>query len=131
MINEEKVVKISGQRIKALREEAGLLQQDLAPKILTDASSLSLYENGKRNVPKKVEDAAAKFFNVSVDYIRGRTDNKNLIVIEQDYSVEFREFYKKLTALGLVEENGDIDSETLNHIFKVIEANKDFIKKNK
>ena len=131
MVNEEKVVKTSGQRIKELRESAGILQQDLAPKILTDVSSLSLFENGKRNVPKKVEDAAAKFFNVSVDYIRGRTDNKDLIVVEEDYTIQMRDFYNKLVDMKLIEKGKDIDPETLDHMLKVLEANKDFIKRKK
>ena len=122
---------LSGKRIKKLREEAGILQQDLAPKILTDVSSLSLYENGKRTVPKKVEDAAAKFFNVSVDYIRGRTDNKNVVVIEENFNLQMKNFYNKLVDMKLIEEGKDIEPETLEHILKVIEANKDFIKKQK
>ena len=122
---------IPGQRIKALREELNIMQQDLAPKIGTDPSSLSLYENGKRSVPKEVQVSAAKFFGVSIDYLEGLTNSRNLTVFkgEYKYNVDMNDFFDRLNSLGLINKNGDIDKETLDHMFKVIEANKNFIKR--
>ena len=122
---------IPGQRIKALREEFNIMQQDLAPKIGTDPSSLSLYENGKRSVPKEVQVNAAKYFGVSIDYLEGLTDSRNLTVFkgEYKYNINMDDFFDRLNSLGLINKNGDIDKETLDHMFKVIEANKNFIKR--
>jgi len=122
---------IPGQRIKALREELNIMQQDLAPKIGTDPSSLSLYENGKRSVPKEVQVNAAKYFGVSIDYLEGLTDSRNLTVFkgEYKYNINMDDFFDRLNSLGLINKNGDIDKETLDHMFKVIEANKNFIKR--
>lgn len=127
----EKVVSKSGPRIKELREHAGILQNDLADYFSIAESTLSLYENQKRTVPGYIEDAAAKYFNVSVDYIRGRTDNKDLIIVEENYTIQMRDFYNKLVEMKLIEKGKDIDSETLDHMLKVLDANKDFIKKKK
>lgn len=130
-MKETTINSIPGQRIKALREELEMTQQDLAPKIGTDPSTLSLCENGKRNVPKEVQVNAAKFFGVSIDYLEGLTDSRNITVFkgEYKYNVNMNDFFDRLNSLGLINKNGDIDKETLDHMFKVIEANKNFIKR--
>ena len=37
----------------------------------------SNYENGKRDIPTDVLIKLADYYNVSVDYLLGRTDNPN------------------------------------------------------
>jgi len=77
------VVKLSfGERLKRLREERDLTQLELA-KILNIANStLSLYESGKRHPDFETLQKIAKFFNVTTDFLLGRTDDPRGILDE-------------------------------------------------
>ena len=61
-------------RIKELRKRAGLLQQELAKKLNISDSTLSGWENGKFEPDQKNLFALAEIFEVSIDYLLGRTD---------------------------------------------------------
>lgn len=61
-------------RIKVLRERAGLTQTDFAEKLKLSRSAVSMYEKGTRTPSTYVYEAIADFFNVDVDYLMGRTD---------------------------------------------------------
>lgn len=65
------------QRIKRLREELNLTQQELADKLNITRSALSLYELGKRTPDFSTLSNMADFFGVSTDYLLGRTNLKN------------------------------------------------------
>ena len=63
-------------RLKDLREDKDLIQRDLA-KILNIAErTYSGYETGSRNIPNEILINIAKFYNTSVDYILGLTNEK-------------------------------------------------------
>lgn len=62
-----------GNIIKALRESAGLTQDELSKKINISRSNIAMYETGMRKPSKKTLEAFADFFNVNVDYLLGRT----------------------------------------------------------
>lgn len=64
------------QRIRDLREDQDLKQEDLAKLLNCTQACYSNYENGRRVVPPDVLDALADFYNVSVDYLMGRTNEK-------------------------------------------------------
>ena len=65
------------ENLKEARLKSGLSQKDVAENIGVAKSTYSLYESGSRepnvNTIKKIAD----FFNVSVDYLLGRTDDKD------------------------------------------------------
>lgn len=67
---------ISGDRIKKLREARGISQIELADRIGINNSVLSRIESGKRAVEETEINAFADFFEVSGDYILGRSDKK-------------------------------------------------------
>lgn len=58
-------------RIKALREERGLTQEELAKMINVTKSTISYYENGKRIPTGANLYDLARFFNVGFDYLMG------------------------------------------------------------
>ena len=58
-----------GERLKALRTEAGWSQAELAEKIDSDARQVSRYENNKVAPGLEAVIRMAKTFNVSVDYL--------------------------------------------------------------
>ena len=62
------------QRIRDLREDADLTQKQVGEAINVPQRTYAYYENGQRMVPPQVLCALADFYNVSVDYILGRTD---------------------------------------------------------
>ena len=64
-----------GLRIRQLREERHMSQLELAKQIEINNSVLSRIESGKRDVEDYLLVRFANFFNVSTDYILGRTNN--------------------------------------------------------
>ena len=62
-------------RIRDLREDCDLTQQNVADYLHCSQSLYAYYESGKRNLPVDNLIALAKLYNVSTDYILGLTDN--------------------------------------------------------
>lgn len=62
------------QRLKDLREDRDLTQEEIAKVIKTSQSYYAQYENGKRELPFTRAIELAKFYKVSLDYIAGLTD---------------------------------------------------------
>jgi len=65
------------QKIRDLREDHDLTQDTLALLLNIKQTTYSKYELGKINIPIEVFIKLADFYNVSVDYLLGRTSNKN------------------------------------------------------
>jgi len=63
-----------GSRLKELREGKKISQSKLAEFANTNQSSINRYENGKTTPPPETLLWYADYFNVSLDYIYGRTD---------------------------------------------------------
>ena len=63
-------------RIRELREDRDLKQQQVAIDMLCDQSLYSKYERGERPLPLELADGLADYFGTSVDYLLGRTDEK-------------------------------------------------------
>ncbi|MEG1448746.1 MAG: helix-turn-helix transcriptional regulator [Oscillospiraceae bacterium] len=64
------------ERIRGLREDADLTQGKVGEAINVPQRTYAYYESGQRMVPPQVLCALADFYGVSVDYILGRTNNK-------------------------------------------------------
>ena len=64
------------ERLRELREDHDLSQQDLASVLHCTQVCYSHYENGKRDIPTAVLCALADYYGVSVDYLLGRTNTK-------------------------------------------------------
>ena len=61
-------------RIKDLREDKEILQKDMAKILNTTQTNYSKYELGKINIPIDTLIKLAKFFNTSIDYLLGLTN---------------------------------------------------------
>jgi len=61
-----------GARIKKLRVEAGLTQEEMANKTGCTRSAIASWETGKREPKFETLEMLASFFNVSADYLLGR-----------------------------------------------------------
>ena len=65
------------QRLKDLREDKDLTQQEVAKILNTSYQYYSKYEAGIRPITFERVIQLAKFYDVSIDYIAGLTNNKN------------------------------------------------------
>ncbi len=61
-------------RLKELRKNRGLSLKEMGEILGVAESTVSLYENSKREAPYSILHAASKFFSVSVDFLLGGTD---------------------------------------------------------
>ena len=66
-----------GTRLKILREELGLKQEELAQKLSVSPSSIGMYETNKREPNSEIIIKIANFFNVTIDYLLGKSDIRN------------------------------------------------------
>lgn len=64
------------ERIRNLREDRDLTQQQLATVLNCTQVCYSNYENGKRGIPTETLSMLADYYGVSVDYLLGRTSRK-------------------------------------------------------
>ena len=64
------------KKLKQLRESKGLSQLQLALKLGLNQNTVSRYENGQREADYQTLIMFADFFDVSIDYLIGRTEDK-------------------------------------------------------
>ena len=62
------------QRIRDLREDSDLTQEALCKKLYMHKTTYTNYEQGKHTVPLDFAVQLADFYQVSIDYIAGRTN---------------------------------------------------------
>lgn len=67
------------RRIRDMREDADLLQKDVADYLQCTQVSYSHYELGKRDIPTDVLIKLASFYQTSTDYLLGLTDEKKAL----------------------------------------------------
>ena len=63
-------------RLKDLREDADLTQTALANHLHIKQNTYSQYENGQRQIPLELLISLAYYYETSIDYIVGLTDEK-------------------------------------------------------
>ena len=66
------------KRIRDLREDSDLTQKELAKALNCSQQVYSNYELGQRDIPTDILIKLSAFYQVSVDYILGITDNPNI-----------------------------------------------------
>ena len=67
-----------GERLKYLRKEKQLTVEELASKLGSAKSTISRYENNLRDPKRDFLEILSNFFDVSVDYLLGKSDIKNV-----------------------------------------------------
>ena len=66
------------QRIRDLREDNDLKQSEIAEKLNLQREVYRRYETGQREIPLNIAILIANIYNVSIDYLVGRTDKKEV-----------------------------------------------------
>lgn len=61
-------------RLRDLREDKDLTQQQVADKFYLQTTQYRRYENGESDLPLEWAKKFARFYNVSIDYIAGLID---------------------------------------------------------
>lgn len=74
-----------GERFKALRLEKKMTQKDLADKFFLNYTSISKYENNKAIPELDLLQRIADYFDVTVDYLLCRTNDKNSTVYKSNF----------------------------------------------
>lgn len=64
------------ERLKKLRKEKDIYQKELADKLNLGRTTIGGYEQGSRSPDKETLNKIADFFDVSTDYLLGRTDHQ-------------------------------------------------------
>lgn len=96
--------------IKKLRTEKEISQEDLGKILNLSKSTISLYESNKREPDFKTLEMFADFFNVTTDYLLGRTDD----------SIPIKKIKKQ-------PEFSPIDKKLINAYIKMDDKNKEKI----
>lgn len=95
----------NGERIKYLREKKGLTQKDVATKLGLEPAAISKYELDMREPNIEAIKKLATLFNVSIDYLLGRTSNVLVSIEEIKELLETSEYV--LLNIELGEEYGE------------------------
>ena len=64
------------KRLKDLREDNDLTQEEIAHILGISQRTYSYYENGQRTIPIEAFIKLADFYETSIDYLANRTDKK-------------------------------------------------------
>lgn len=74
IINKKLNKELIGKRLKEFRENNNLTQEELAKQINTSHPTISAYESGKTMLLTAFAYDICKKYNISLDYLCGRTD---------------------------------------------------------
>ena len=114
-----------GKRLKELREQRGYSQDELAKLLNTSRSRIGMYEQGRRQPDFEMQETIADLFNVTIDYLFGREEEKikselnklNVPNDEMAKALDFYSRYKKIPevsqqAIQVLLSNGQPDPES-------------------
>ena len=89
---------IYGKRLRELREKSGHTQEELAKLLNTSRSRIGMYEQGKRQPDFEMQEALADFFNVTLDYLFGRS--KEDTELYENLNPRDKEIFRLLSELS-------------------------------
>lgn len=102
-------------RIRTLREERRLLQDDISKLLGINVPSISKYESGDTDIPQSKLVILADFFGVSIDYLICHSSKRNFDEKNTVSSKEY-ELVKKYRALD--ERGKEAVDETLEREYR-------------
>lgn len=111
-------------RLTVLLEEHNMTQTQLAKIIGTSNVTICRYLTCERIPRLDVVAKIANVFNVSIDYLLGNSENKDLTSSETDTDLEMAIIIKNLYSL---DKNSHLTKKQLEMIKRLLLANKDFI----
>lgn len=117
-----------GDKLKQLRHEKKMTQNELAKILGIPRGTYAHYELNKRTPDYELLIDTAQFFNVSTDYLLGRTDIRlcpqelrESFHIRKDIEIDFKDLLKKLeNEKGLIFDGEPFSSEAIEWLIDVI-----------
>lgn len=111
-------------RLTVLLDENNMTQTQLAKKIGTSNVTICRYLTCERIPRLDVVTKIASVFNVSLDYLLGLSDDKNIQTSDGNYDLDIAISIGKLYSL---DDNSHLSKAQIELIKKLLLANKDFI----
>ena len=111
-------------RLTVLLDENNMTQTQLAKKIGTSNVTICRYLTCERLPRLDVVTKIAAVFNISLDYLLGLSDDKNVQTSDGNYDLDIAMSIGKLYSL---DENSHLSKSQIELIKKLLLANKDFI----
>lgn len=84
-------------RLKFLRNEKGENLEKIAKYLNVSIQTISNYENEKRDMTPETIIKLAEYFDVSIDYLLGKTDIRNYDKDEQEFRFAYHKEMEGLT----------------------------------
>ena len=109
------------KRLKNLRIENGLTQTELGERLNIGQATIACYENGQREPHISILIAYADFFECSIDYLTGRTDDFGNIVINFD-NTKKGEFTLTSTERDLLTKFNKLNGNNKNKLIGYLDA---------
>lgn len=112
-----------GERLKELRKKKGLSQKELTDRLNLNRSTYARYETSSTQPDYETLEKLADFFEVTTDYILGRSDQPHLT--EEEAFEEFikdpslKRWYKELP------KSGEEDLRRLKRIWEAFKEDED------
>lgn len=108
-------------RLKQLRKESNLTQEELAQKISKTRSTIAGYETERKEPDYETLVLLAKYFNVSLDYLMGVSDVKNPYSeknIEEEYKdeIEALEEFRQI----MIDKGFDYENKTYQELAEIV-----------
>ena len=119
-------------RLKKLRKEKGLYQKDVAEEIGLTASAIGFYEQGKRKPDNDTLQRLADYYDVSTDYLLGRTNErspadkiKKAISDDPELQETWEQIAQRENLQLLFKQTKDLDDKAIKQIIRIIKAIED------
>jgi len=104
------------KRIRYLREKKGFSQKFVAQKLDIKNNTLSGYESSRREPDNEMLSKIAEFYNVTTDYLLGRSNHPQLTEVEiKERDSDVEEWMKIIESLP-EDERKEIEDEVSNYV---------------
>ena len=87
--------KLFAKRLRDLRDEKNVSQEEVAKEVGITKSTLSKYELGKNEPGMMVAKRLADYFHVSFDWLVGHSDEKQLVMAKKELANLFSKLLEK------------------------------------
>lgn len=78
---------VHANRIKELREDRDMTQQEIASYLCVAQNTYCNYENGKREIPIPLLIRLSEYYDVNLEYLLGLTDVQNRLPPSRRYQL--------------------------------------------
>lgn len=122
-------------RIKELRIELNMTQEDLGKKLQVQKAAVSKYETGRAQLSSDLIIQLCSIFNVSSDYLLGLSNLRNSTINEPAKSSTIKtdnaiadEIYSTLIDIGFINDGDEITDNHLEVLTKILAPQIDYAK---